>query len=157
MRYFWSYEFPICTIFIQCSENALTKISFSPVDGEKKETDLIKEVKNQLDEYFAGERKEFSLPLFLDGTEFQKKVWNALLNIPYGKTASYLDIARAAGNEKASRAVGMANNKNKIAIVIPCHRVIGSNGSLTGYAGGLDVKSKLLELEDALQYKHSNV
>ena len=98
-------------------------------------------------EYFNGERREFNLPIFIEGTDFQKKVWNALVNIPYGKTCSYKDIAIAIGNEKAVRAVGHANNKNKLPIVIPCHRVIGINGKLVGYAGGIDRKDKLLELE----------
>lgn len=98
-------------------------------------------------EYFNGQRKSFDLPLNPKGTEFQKKVWNALLNIPYGSTCSYKDIAVNIGNEKACRAVGGANNKNPIFIIIPCHRVIGKNGSLVGYGGGLDIKLKLLELE----------
>ncbi len=88
------------------------------------------------------------MPLNPNGTVFQKKVWNALCNIPYGETRSYKQVAEAVGNNKASRAVGMANNKNPIMIVIPCHRVIGSNGSLVGYAGGLDIKEKLLFLEN---------
>lgn len=119
--------------------------------GEKsymlKETALIKKTKQQLDEYFAGKRKEFDIPIKLEGTDFQIKVWKELLKIPYGETYSYLDIAKRIGNPKASRAVGMANNKNKIIIIVPCHRVIGSNKKLVGYACGLDVKEKLLELE----------
>ena len=113
----------------------------------KKETELIKNAKNQLDEYFEGMRKEFDIPIKLEGTDFQIKVWKELLKIPYGETCTYLGIAKRIGNPKASRAVGMANNKNKIMIIIPCHRVIGSNKKLVGYAGGLDVKEKLLKLE----------
>ena len=113
----------------------------------QKETSLIKNTKQQLDEYFAGKRKKFDIPIKLDGTDFQIKVWKELLKIPYGETCSYLDIAKCIGNPKASRAVGMANNKNKIIIIVPCHRVIGSNKKLVGYACGLDVKEKLLELE----------
>ena len=113
----------------------------------QKETSLIKNTKQQLDEYFAGKRKKFDIPIKLDGTDFQIKVWKELLKIPYGETCSYLDIAKCIGNPKASRAVGMANNKNKIIIIVPCHRVIGSNKKLVGYACGLDVKKKLLELE----------
>ena len=113
----------------------------------QKETSLIKNTKQQLDEYFAGKRKKFDIPIKLDGTDFQIKVWKELLKIPYGETCSYLDIAKRIGNPKASRAVGMANNKNKIIIIVPCHRVIGSNKKLVGYACGLDVKEKLLELE----------
>ena len=112
-----------------------------------KETDLINNTRKQLDEYFAGNRKQFDIPIKLDGTDFQIKVWKELLKIPYGETCSYLDIAKCIGNPKASRAVGMANNKNKIIIIVPCHRVIGSNKKLVGYACGLEVKEKLLELE----------
>ena len=113
----------------------------------QKETSLIKNTKQQLDEYFAGNRKQFDIPIKFKGTNFQVKVWKELLKIPYGETCSYLDIAKRIGNPKASRAVGMANNKNKIIIIVPCHRVIGSNKKLVGYACGLDVKEKLLELE----------
>lgn len=114
---------------------------------EIKETQLIKEAKEQLEEYFNGERKEFHLPLEPKGTEFQKQVWRALRKISYGTTKTYKEIAVEVGNEKACRAVGMANNKNPIAIIIPCHRVIGSNNKLVGYAGGLELKEKLLSLE----------
>jgi O-6-methylguanine DNA methyltransferase len=104
----------------------------------------------ELKEYFAGSRREFSFTLDLRGTEFQVACWRALLKIPYGETRSYADIARAVGRPQGFRAVGMANNRNPIAIVVPCHRVIASDGSLCGYGGGLDVKRKLLELEGAL-------
>lgn len=121
------------------SEANLIKVS--------KGNNLTDKVCRQLDEYFKGERKSFDFKYELRGTEFQKKVWNALINIPYGETCSYKDIAINIGNEKASRAVGMANNKNPITIVIPCHRVIGANGKLVGYFGGLDMKKGLLKLE----------
>lgn len=111
------------------------------------ETPLIKQAILELNEYFTKKRKVFDLPLAPNGTEFQKKVWNELCRVPYGKTCSYKDIAKAIGNEKACRAVGMANNRNPIAIFIPCHRVIGSNGKLVGYGGGLDIKEKLLSME----------
>ena len=101
----------------------------------------------QLDEYFMGKRRGFDLPLDPHGTCFQRTVWEALIRIPYGETRSYKQIAQAIGNPNACRAVGMANNKNPIWIVIPCHRVIGSDGSLTGYGGGLEMKQRLLELE----------
>lgn len=104
----------------------------------------------ELEEYFAGSRREFSFPLDLRGTEFQLACWRALLAIPYGETRSYGDIARAVGRPTGFRAVGMANNRNPIAIVVPCHRVIASDGTLCGYGGGLDTKRKLLELEGAL-------
>lgn len=111
------------------------------------ETPLLREASGQLDAYFAGRLKVFSLPLAPKGTDFQQKVWNVLRQIPYGETRTYGEIALLAGNPKASRAVGMANNRNPLPVFIPCHRVIGTNGSLTGYAGGLDVKLKLLQLE----------
>ena len=111
------------------------------------ESDLIKKAYIQLKEYMDGQRNEFDLPLNPKGTEFLMKVWVELTNIPYGETRSYKDIAIAIGNKKASRAVGMANNKNPIPIVVPCHRVVGSNKKLVGYAGGLDLKEKLLNIE----------
>jgi O-6-methylguanine DNA methyltransferase len=104
----------------------------------------------ELEEYFSGNRRQFSFPLDLRGTDFQIACWHALLAIPYGETRTYADIARAINKPKAFRAVGMANNRNPIAIVVPCHRVIASDGTLCGYGGGLDVKRKLLELEGAL-------
>lgn len=116
-------------------------------DSKTCETPLIKKTIKQLDEYFDGKRKIFDLKLNPQGTEFQKKVWNALYAIPYGETRSYKDIAKACGNENASRAVGLANNKNPIPIIFPCHRVVGSNGDLVGYAGGLELKKQLLEIE----------
>lgn len=110
----------------------------------------LQECVEQLDQYFRGERNEFNLKLDLEGTVFQKDVWQQLLTIPYGKTVSYRDIALAMGKEKAVRAVGHANGQNKIWIIVPCHRVIGSNGKLTGYAGGLWRKEWLLRHEKAL-------
>lgn len=111
------------------------------------ETPVITEAFKQLTEYLDSQRTSFSIPVNPKGTTFQKKVWNELLKIPYGKTVSYKDIAIAVGNPKACRAVGMANNRNPVPIFIPCHRVIGKNGSLTGYAGGLDCKEFLLKIE----------
>lgn len=146
--YRFSYESPIGRLYIAEKNEAIVKVSFSPVMAEEKETNLIKKTYQELCEYFAGQRKSFDIPLLLEGTDFQQRVWNELIKIPYGKTVTYKDIAINCGNKKASRAVGMANNKNPIAIIIPCHRVIGSNGKLTGYAGGLDIKKKLLELEN---------
>ncbi len=104
----------------------------------------------ELKEYFAGTRRKFDFPLDLRGTEFQLDCWQALLAIPYGETRTYADIARAVGRPQGFRAVGMANNRNPVAIVVPCHRVIASDGTLCGYGGGLDIKRKLLELEGAL-------
>ncbi|CAK6494938.1 Methylated-DNA--protein-cysteine methyltransferase, constitutive [Pantoea sp. Nvir] len=108
---------------------------------------ILMEAERQLREYFAGERRAFTLPLDFVGTEFQKKVWSALVAIPFGETRSYSEIARQIGHPQAVRAVGAANGRNPISIVAPCHRVIGANGKLTGFAGGLEVKAFLLDLE----------
>ncbi|RDY29404.1 methylated-DNA--[protein]-cysteine S-methyltransferase [Romboutsia weinsteinii] len=112
-----------------------------------KETDLIKEAARQLEDYLSGKIEVFDIPLSLKGTEFQKKVWEELKKIPYGKTYSYKELAEKIGKPTAARAVGMANNKNPILIIIPCHRIIGKDGSLVGYAAGLDIKERLLEIE----------
>jgi len=145
---------PIGNLRILANEAYIIQISF--VDEYFKMDlipNLIKDCMKQLDEYFKGERKEFSVPTNPDGTEFQGRVWNQLCKIPYGKTISYLELARQLGNEKAIRAVGTANGQNPIPIIIPCHRVIGNDGSLTGYAGGLLKKQWLLEHEGAIQQK----
>lgn len=149
MKNFFSYEFPIGEIFIAEESGKITDISFSTLKGSFKETPIIKKAKIQLEEYFKGKRKNFDLPLKLEGTEFQKKVWTALISIPYGETVTYKEIAVKIGNPKAARAVGTANNKNKILIIIPCHRIIGSNGDLKGYRAGLNIKEQLLKLEKA--------
>lgn len=112
--------------------------------------EVLKETRKQLDEYFAMERKDFDIPLLLVGSDFQKSVWQALLDIPFGQTRSYKKQAITIGNEKGVRAVANANGANALAIVVPCHRIIGSKGELTGYAGGLPLKKKLLELENNL-------
>ena len=113
-------------------------------------SEVIETCKIQLEEYFNKERKIFDLPILMVGTEFQKQVWNALIEVPYSKTSSYLDLSKKINNPDAVRAVATANGANAIAIIIPCHRIIGSNGSLVGYAGGLRIKKKLLDLEGAL-------
>jgi O-6-methylguanine DNA methyltransferase len=118
--------------------------------GFEEAPDLLRPYATQLDEYFSGQRRDFTVPLDLRGTDFQLACWHALLGIPYGETRTYADIARAVGKPNAFRAVGMANHRNPVAIVVPCHRVIASDGTLCGYGGGLDVKRKLLELEGAL-------
>ena len=151
MKNSFYYDTKIGRIEIEENGEAITKIDYVQKDIEEtangKQTELIKEAVKQLNEYFEGKRSIFDLPLAPEGTEFQNKVWNALREIPFGETKSYGEIARIIGNEKASRAVGMANNKNPIMIVIPCHRVIGANGKLVGYAAGLEVKEMLLNLE----------
>ena len=152
MKNIFYYNTKIGRIGIEENGMAITRLDFINKDVQKEiieenETALLKEAIKQLNEYLDGKRIFFDLPLDPKGTEFQKKVWNALKEIPFGETRSYGEIAKIIGNEKASRAVGMANNKNPIAIIVPCHRVIGANGKLVGYAGGLDIKEKLLNLE----------
>lgn len=110
---------------------------------------VIEETIAQLRQYFDGKRKAFDLPLLLVGTEFQKRVWNSLIEIPYGKTLSYAGLSRKLGDDKAIRAVARANGDNALSIIVPCHRILGSDGSLTGYAGGLRTKKQLLQLENA--------
>ena len=150
------YDFSLCKIGIAEEDGAICRVFFKGDKAadrlvkngfEQGETPLIKKAAAQLREYFDGKRKTFDLPLAPRGTEFQLTVWKALQAIPYGKTCSYGQLADKIGNPKACRAVGMANNRNPITIIIPCHRVIGSNGNLTGYAGGLDLKDKLIMLE----------
>ncbi|MCH9812461.1 MAG: methylated-DNA--[protein]-cysteine S-methyltransferase [Epsilonproteobacteria bacterium] len=119
-------------------------------DFVEQESDIIQETITQLDDYFAMERKVFDIPLLMVGTPFQKQVWEALIKVPYGTTSSYLQLAKEIENDKAVRAVASANGANAISILIPCHRIIGSNGDLTGYAGGLSVKKRLLSLEQNL-------
>lgn len=110
---------------------------------------VFAEVERQLTEYFDGKRTTFDVPIRMRGTDFQKRVWEQLLRIPYGQTRSYGELARAIGNRSASRAVGLANSKNPLSIIVPCHRVIGATGKLTGFAGGIETKARLLELEGA--------
>ena len=137
-------------IKIEVENNKLTFLELGVDEETSKitnESELIKLIKKELKEYFSGKRKVFSIPFELKGTGFQKKVWNELLKIPYGNTKSYKEIAESIGSVKYSRAVGNANNKNPVALIVPCHRVIGSNGKLVGYRGGLNIKEKLLEIE----------
>ncbi|GKX29759.1 methylated-DNA--protein-cysteine methyltransferase [Vallitalea longa] len=153
--YYGIYDSPLFPIIVVGNEEGLIYIHLETKTGKKfdisekwiRNEDFFKETFRQLDEYFKGQRMDFDLKLNPNGTEFQKKVWNALIEIPFGTICSYKDIAMAIDNPKACRAVGMANSKNPIAIVIPCHRVIGKNGKLVGYAGGIDTKEKLLDLE----------
>ncbi len=150
MQSTFEYNFPIGKLKITEQDGFISSVNLS--DGKNEnvcETDIIKKAKKQLGEYFSGKRKMFNLPLKIDGTEFQKAVYKKLLDIPYGKTQSYKEIAEAIGHKNAYRAVGSACNKNKILIIIPCHRVIGTNKNLTGFALGLNIKKQLLELEEA--------
>ncbi|MEK4065995.1 methylated-DNA--[protein]-cysteine S-methyltransferase [Peribacillus sp. FSL R5-0717] len=146
------YESPIGVIEISGTNDAISSIMFDERDikiniMQEHTPQVLAECFSQLDEYFKGERREFTFPYTLEGTIFQKNVWNALTGILYANTGSYKDIAVSIGNEKAIRAVGSANGRNKLSIVIPCHRIIGSNGKLTGYAGGLWRKEWLLQHE----------
>ena len=152
MKNIWHYEFSIGTLGIAEDGDGITNIFFKndPLlnDFTKLETPLLQEAGIQLQEYFGGKRKIFNLPLSLHGTEFQLSVWKALQSIPYGETRSYKQIAELIGKPKACRAVGMANNRNPVMIIVPCHRVIGQDGSMVGYASGLDTKKYLLHLEN---------
>ena len=116
----------------------------------EQDDEILKETRKQIDEYFNMERKDFDIPLITIGTDFQKSVWDALLKVPYGATSTYLKLAKDIDNEKAVRAVANANGANSIAIIIPCHRIIGTNGELTGFGGGLPLKKRLLKLEQNL-------
>lgn len=149
MSEFAYYNYKQYIFCIEYEENFILSIKFSDKVGEGSKTSTLSDfVFNQLQEYMLGKRREFTFLYKLVGTDFQLKVWNALKNIPYGEVRSYKDIAREIGNPKAYRAVGMANNKNPIIIAVPCHRVIGSDGNLVGYVGGMDMKKYLLNLEN---------
>ena len=148
MFYTCKYQFENISLYLVATETHLINIQFTqPQKALLQTTELLSMATIQLDEYFQGKRTTFSLPFKLTGTPFQLAVWKELQNIPYGKTTSYKEIAQKINKPKACRAVGMANNKNPLPIIIPCHRVIGSNGKLIGYAGGLKLKNYLLELE----------
>ncbi|WP_408606456.1 methylated-DNA--[protein]-cysteine S-methyltransferase [Haloplasma contractile] len=141
-------ESPIGLVEIQAEQGEIIRLGFVKEKRyEEKLEPILVEAKNQLNAYFKGDRDTFDLPFKINGTTFQSKVWTELSNIPYGETRSYKDIAIGIGNEKASRAIGNANNKNKIAILIPCHRVVGTKGKLVGYEGGLWRKEWLLKHE----------
>ena len=137
---------PIGPLTLEADENAVTAIRFS-AGGAQDASPLLDAAEAQLREYFAGARRTFDLPLAPHGTAFQQRVWTASRTIPYGETRTYGELAAAIDSPNASRAVGMANHRNPIPIIIPCHRVIGATGTLTGYAGGLEIKRRLLALE----------
>ena len=149
MRY-TRMDSPIGELLLAGDDDRLRHVSMSPfaVDAEwTRDDELFADAREQLGQYFRGERRDFDLPIQLDGNRFELSVWSALRSIPYGETASYGEIARALGHPDAPRAVGAANGRNPVAIIVPCHRVIGADGSLTGYGGGLERKRFLLELE----------
>lgn len=141
------YPFPLGRLKIGYDGDVVISLDRTKTSDSGTKTALTDLTYTQIMEYFEGKRRIFTFPYELRGTDFQKKVWRALCDIPYGETRTYKEIAIAVGNPKACRAVGMANNKNPIAIAVPCHRVIGSDGKLVGYAGGLDMKEALLHLE----------
>lgn len=151
---YYLYSSFIGDLYIAADDDAITHVGFGNIDEKddtwiRKETPVIARAHTQLEEYFNGKRQVFDLPLEPSGTLFYQKVWKALQNIPYGETRSYKDIAISVGCPKGFRAVGMANHNNPIAIIIPCHRVVTADGNLGGYAGGIEIKRRLLELEGA--------
>jgi methylated-DNA-[protein]-cysteine S-methyltransferase len=148
----FKYESVIGPIYLVASDLALVRLQFKKQSNIAFITDprafrIIAQTILELDEYFQGQRQKFTIPLALEGTPFQRTVWNELQKLPYGKTNSYKELAQNIKNTKAARAVGTANGKNPICIIIPCHRIISSDGSLGGFSGGLKIKSKLLQLE----------
>ena len=154
--YYTIYKGSFATIILAGDENGLSELRFDVKDAKRKSDikqswerrdEFFSDVIKQLDEYFTGSRKIFDVALCPAGTEYQKKVWSALQAIPYGQTRTYKDIAAAIGDPKAARAVGSANGKNPIALIVPCHRVVGAGGKLTGYAYGLGIKKRLLDVE----------
>lgn len=147
MRYGFYYDTLIGRLGIVSSLEKIVEIGMDVSFDVLEETKIIKECYQELEEYFTNKRRSFTVPIHIEGTLFQKKVYEVLLSIPYGETLSYQDVAIKIKKPKASRAVGMACNKNKIIIIIPCHRVIGKNKKLVGFALGLDTKEKLLEIE----------
>ncbi|MCG9566021.1 MULTISPECIES: methylated-DNA--[protein]-cysteine S-methyltransferase [Vibrio] len=151
---FTYYDSPLGTVTLQANEQGLLGVWFEthttkPEDLGTQEDSfpIFQSVKEQLERYFAGEAVQFDVPIAAKGTPFQQSVWHALTTIPYGETWSYAQLADAIGNPKAVRAVGLANGKNPVSVIVPCHRVIGKNGKLTGYAGGIERKQRLLAIE----------
>ena len=155
---YWIWPSPVGALLLVHNGKGLCRLQFQDgahplaidTDWKKRRSPFLTVMK-QLDEYFAGRLKRFTIPLFLEGTEFQRLVWSALKTIPYGKTVSYGAISKKIGKPAASRAVGAANGQNPVSIIVPCHRVIGANGKLVGYGGGLPIKTALLELEQSRQ------
>ena len=156
-RNYYVYQTPLGRITIAANNDAIIRLAFGEVvfEGPKVASSLTNKAANQLQEYLAGKRSVFDLPLYAQGSEFQQCVWEEVLKIPYGQTRTYSEVAAAIGNPKATRAVGMANNKNPLPILIPCHRVIGAQGKPVGYSGGLKIKEFLLNLEQRASVSHS--
>ena len=149
MTFSTQFSTPVGPLTLEGDDHALTRIGFGMPTAPQGDSPAIAAAAIQLEQYFAGDRTEFDLDVELGGTAFERRVWDELRAIPYGQTATYAEIARRIGRPGASRAVGRANARNPVAVIVPCHRVIGSDGSLTGYAGGMEVKRALLELEHA--------
>ena len=152
MQHFGFFDSDFGWFHVEASDDvvtSITRLQQAPAEPSSPST-LTDTVAAQLREYFAGERQAFDFPYVLTGTEFQRRVWDELTRIPYGQTRTYGQVAQAIGKPGASRAVGMANNRNPLLVVVPCHRVVGADGSLTGYAAGLDMKQALLELESSI-------
>ncbi|WP_330659691.1 methylated-DNA--[protein]-cysteine S-methyltransferase [Caproiciproducens faecalis] len=151
MKNLFFYDTEIGRIAMAENGEGITDLCFEgapvPRDAKVLETQLLRQAAEEVREYLAGRRKKFTVAVFPSGTDFQRRVWKCLCDIPYGETRSYKEIAESAGSPKGFRAVGMANNRNPIPIIIPCHRVIGADGSLVGYGGGMELKVRLLELE----------
>jgi methylated-DNA-[protein]-cysteine S-methyltransferase len=143
---------PVGPLVLEGDDDRLTRLGFGAPGSPQGDAASLATAAIQLEQYFAGERTEFELDLEPDGTPFERRVWDAVRAIPYGETASYADIARRIGHPSACRAVGRANGRNPLAVIVPCHRVVGSDGSLTGYAGGIDAKRTLLDLERRVAY-----
>ena len=153
MTTYTTYESPLGTLLLVAEDGVIVRLALpgaTPEPSWSRDDKGFGEAREQLADYFAGKRRDFDLPLAPRGTRFEMKVWDALRKIPYGETVSYGDIARAIGNPRGARAVGQANNRNPIAIVVPCHRVIASGGKIGGYGGGVPAKRKLLELEQGV-------
>lgn len=158
MKFYTYYQSPLGTLTIQASDDGILGAWFEQqttqpenLGIEDEQHPILRQAISEYKAYFAGELTEFSVPLAAEGTVFQQQVWRALTEIPYGETCCYQDLADNIANPKAVRAVGMANGKNPISIIVPCHRVIGKNGALTGYAGGVGIKAALLKLEAAIK------
>ncbi|MDX6630920.1 MAG: methylated-DNA-[protein]-cysteine S-methyltransferase [Gaiellales bacterium] len=141
------FHSPAGALVLEGDDDALTRLGFGTPESAQGDARAVAEAAVQLEQYFAGERTAFDLDLRLEGTPFERRVWDEVRAIPYGETATYAEIARRVGSPSACRAVGRANGRNPIAVIVPCHRVVGSDGSLTGYAGGIEMKRALLELE----------
>lgn len=157
--YYTRFNGPVCEIILAGDNDGLSHLHLNTGKGKRKfdistewidDSSFFEDVIQQVNQYFKGKRKTFAIKLNPKGTDFQKMVWHKLVKIPFGTVCTYKDIARAIGNEKAARAVGMANSKNPIPLIVPCHRVIGTNGSLAGFAHGLEMKATLLRVEEAM-------